>query len=64
MSQSIAPAGGVRAWIREIATLVARAECYLLEIGELDSAIRAVNEVLTRDAAVPGWTGAAAHAGG
>ena len=42
MSQSIAPTTGTRAWIREIATLVGRAECYVLELGELDSAVSAV----------------------
>lgn len=47
MSQSIAPAAGARAWIREIATLVGRADCHVLELGELDSAVRAVNDALT-----------------
>ena len=46
MSQSTPPAGGARAWIREISTLVARAECFVLEIGELDSAVRAMTDAL------------------
>jgi hypothetical protein len=46
MSQSIRPATGARAWIREIAALVERATCYVLEIGELDSAVRAVRDAL------------------
>jgi hypothetical protein len=46
MSQSLPPAGGARAWIREIATLVERAACHVLEIGELDSAVEQVDSVL------------------
>jgi hypothetical protein len=46
MSQSIAPAGGARPWIGEIAALVGKASCYVLELGDLDSAVRAVNEAL------------------
>jgi hypothetical protein len=57
MSQSVPPAGGARAWIREIATLVSRADCYVLELGELDSAVRAVTDALTR--AVPALSDAA-----
>ena len=43
MTESVPPATGARALIREIATLVARADCYVLELGELDSAVTAVN---------------------
>jgi hypothetical protein len=46
MSQSIPPAGGARVWIQEIASLVSRADCYVLELGELDSAVKAVNDAL------------------
>lgn len=46
MSESVPPAEGARGLIREIATLVGRADCYVLELGELDSAVTAVNAVL------------------
>lgn len=47
MSQSTPPAVGVRAWIRDIATLVERADCHVLELGELDEAVTAVTGALT-----------------
>jgi hypothetical protein len=47
MAQSSPPAAGTRALIREIATLVERADCHVLELGELDSAVWAVNDALT-----------------
>jgi hypothetical protein len=43
MTESVPPAAGARALIREIAALVGRADCYVLELGELDSAVTAVN---------------------
>jgi hypothetical protein len=46
MSESVPPAEGARAWIREIAMLVGRAQCYVLELGELDSAVTVVNAAL------------------
>jgi hypothetical protein len=46
MGQSASPAGGARPWIREIAALVAGAGCFILAIGELDSAIRHIRNAL------------------
>src|SRR5262249_13683685 len=50
MSQSVPPAAGVRALIRDVAELVAEAKCYVLELGELDSAVRAVTATVAWDA--------------
>jgi hypothetical protein len=53
MTESVPPAAGARALIREIATLVAQADCYVLELGELDSAVSAVNAAVARAGTQP-----------
>jgi hypothetical protein len=51
MIQSNPPAVGRAAWVRDVCTLVSGAACYLLTLGDLDSAVTTVRACLHSSAA-------------
>jgi hypothetical protein len=42
MTQSWAPSGGVRAWIAEVCAILAAADCHVLQLGDLATAVVAL----------------------
>jgi hypothetical protein len=51
MAHSAPPSGGRAAWIRDVCATLERATCYTLQLGDLDSAVAAVQRCLEPRAA-------------
>lgn len=49
MAQSTPPAGGRSQWIADVCAILVPARCFILRLGELASAVSALQEVLARE---------------